>query len=72
MPDKLNNRRKKASGPTIRPGTPEFGQRARERGGKSAVEIREERMKGDLRIKTARKRARGWKSRTDRYMKETE
>ena len=68
MVDKLDDRRKKAMGPTIKPGTPEFGQRARQRGGRSAAEIREERERGDLRVKTARKRAKGWRNRTNRYL----
>ena len=66
MADTLIGRRKKGAPP--KPGTPEFGQRARQRGGRSAAEIREERERGDLRIKTARRRMKGLKNRTNRYL----
>ena len=66
--DKLDGRRKKATGPNPRPGTPEFGQRARQRGVRSAAEIREERERGDLRVRTARWRMKGLKNRTNRYL----
>ena len=69
MSDTLMGRRKKMSMMKMpKAGTPEFGKMARMRGGKSAAEIREGRMSGDMRIKTARKRVKYMKNRTNRYL----
>jgi len=63
MDTNMEKRRKKMDGP--KPGTKAFGERARIRRDK----LMEQEGRGDLRIKTARKRAKGWRDRTNRYLK---